>query len=175
VTWPEPSQTFCWQSPDICPALTGVPTSVKLMPQKPSVQVAGEHSTSSPAGHSLGLKHSTHWPAPSHLVPLFCAHDAPRASGSCEATPAVQVGAMHVLLVAAGLSLLSMTETMSPFPLHSERWQSPGFGAVTTTPALTFVKPQTPPGMQMRTWQALPAGQFSLATQPTHRPAPSHI
>jgi hypothetical protein len=97
---PLPSHTALEQSPAVC-AATLVFAAVNARPQTPVTHVRVWHASSAPA-QSVGARHATQVPSPSHWVPPI-AHGLPAATGLLTGIPSSQTSSVHELLSSTGL------------------------------------------------------------------------
>lgn len=114
IVEPFPSHTSILQSPSFWVG-NGVPFALKSLPHTPSVHVRVWHALSVP-GQSSTARHSTHFPLPSHNVPLF-EHGLPAAFAICSATPStLHTSSVHSFISSTGMHIAPPEPPLPPIP-----------------------------------------------------------
>jgi hypothetical protein len=127
---PAPSHCTTLQSPLVCEATGSMaPFATFAVEQTWPEQTAFTHTGG--CGHSLAVLHCTHAPMPSQYFEPE--HTVSIAEGGFAGTPFEQTSSVHST-PSTGLSPLSATLFVAPFPSHTTFWQSPALCAAVAVP-----------------------------------------
>ena len=117
------------------------------------------------------MRHSTHAPLPSHILPLFSVQARPDAAATLAGVPALQTSSVQVFPSSSG-SLSSSCVDSPPSPSQRMTLQSPAVWIVAGMPAATNATPQTP-SVHVRVWQPVSVpGHSEASLQPPAPPVP---